>query len=103
MANDADAQEQQAIGDITRTVEASQAPETLAVTEWEGGGALTPVQDQASIVPVKPGHVDNVKEEDLGKKAYEFIELVRSDPTDYRLGNIIFQLGNKAMDMTNIQ
>ena len=103
MANDADAQEQQAIGDITRTVEASQAPETLAVTEWEGGGALTPVQDQASIVPVKPGHVDNVKDEDFGKKAYEFIELVRSDPTDYRLGNIIFQLGNKAMDMTNIQ
>ena len=103
MTNGSDAQAQQAIGDITQTVEASQAPETLAVAEWEGGRALTPVQNQASIVPVKPEHVDNTKDEDLGKKAYEFIELVRSDPTDYRLGNIIFQLGSKAMDMTNIQ
>ena len=103
MANGTDAQIQQAIGDITQTAEASRAPETLAVTEWEGGGALTPVQDQAGIVPVRPGHIDNAKDEELGKKAYEFIELVRSDPTDYRLGNIIFQLGNKAMDMTNIQ
>ena len=103
MTNGSDAQAQQAIGDITQTVEASQAPQTLAVAEWEGGKALTPVQDQAGIVPVRPEHIDNVKDEELGKKAYEFIELVRSDPTDYRLGNIIFQLGSTAMDMTNIQ
>ena len=103
MTNGNDTQAQQAIGDITRTTEASKAPETLAVTEWDGGGALTPVQEQAAIVPVKPVHLDNSQDEELGKKAYEFIELVRSDPTDYRLGNIVFQLGSKAMDMTNIQ
>lgn len=103
MSNGSDTQAQQAIGDITQTVEASQAPETLVVAEWEGGRALTPVQNQASIVPVRPEHLDNVKDEELGKKAYEFIEVVRADPTDYRLGNIIFQLGSKAMDMTNIQ
>jgi len=103
MTNGSDMQTQQAVSDITRTVDASKAPETLAVTEWEGGGALTPVQDQASIVPVKPNHLDNEIDEELGKKSYEFIELVRSDPTDYRLGNVIFQLGSKALDMTNIQ
>lgn len=103
MTNGTDAQAQQAIGDITHTLEASQAPRTLAVTEWDGGEALTPVQDQAGIVPVKPGHINNEEDEELGKRAYEFIELVRSDPTDYRLGNIVFQLGSKAMDLTNIQ
>jgi uncharacterized protein YaaN involved in tellurite resistance len=103
MENSNDRQAQQAISEINRTAELSQAPETLAVTEWEGGGALTPVQDQNQIVPVKPKHMDAAKDEELGKKAYEFVEIVRSDPTDYRLGNAIFQLGNSAMDMTNIQ
>ena len=40
MANGNEAQEQQAINEINRTLEASHAPDTLAVTQWEGGGAL---------------------------------------------------------------
>lgn len=103
MANGNEAQAQQAINEINMTLESSKAPETLAVAEWDGGGALTPVQSQESITPVKPKHVNTAKDDELGKKAYEFLEVVRADPTDYRLGNMVFQLGSKAMDMTNVQ
>jgi uncharacterized protein YaaN involved in tellurite resistance len=96
-------QTEQAVGEINQMVERSQAPDSLAVTVWEGEAALTPVQVPDQIMPVRPAHLDNAKDEEIGKKAYEFIEIVRSDPTDYRLGNIVFQLGSAAMDMTNIQ
>ncbi len=103
MQNTNNTQTDQAVGEINQMVERSQAPETLAVTVWEGDKALTPVQSQDTIIPVKPSHLENAEDEEINKKATEFLEIVKSDPTDYRLGNIIFQLGNAAMDITNIQ
>jgi uncharacterized protein YaaN involved in tellurite resistance len=95
--------EQQAITEIEQNVSQAQAPPSLEIVEVGGQGALVPVQSSGQLVTVQPKHIDAAKDDELGKKAYEFLEIVRSDPTDYRLGNIVFQLGNAAMDLTNVQ
>jgi hypothetical protein len=91
------------INDIHSTVENSAAPQTLEIAEYAGQGALCPVQSEDQIVPIRPEHVDNTKDQEIGKKANAFLEVVRSDPMDYRIGNMIFQIGDTAMEATNVQ
>jgi hypothetical protein len=57
-----DRQTEQAVGEISQMVERSQAPDSLAVTVWEGETALTPVQVPDQIMPVRPAHLDNAKD-----------------------------------------
>ncbi len=50
---------------------------------------------------MRPKHVDTAMEEEFGKKAYEFLEMVRTDPNDIRIGDVIFNLGQEVLTQNN--
>ncbi|MCK5617285.1 toxic anion resistance protein [Candidatus Pacearchaeota archaeon] len=95
--------EKQELQRINQATEQSRAPETLEIEVVGDQGALVPVQQEGQIVPVMPKHLTAEMDQTVGEKANAFLEMVRTDPTNYKLGDVIFNLGNTAMDITNIQ
>lgn len=91
------------IKQIKQTVDQSQVPETLEVAEYEGQGALTVVQEPDQIVPVRPAHLDDAKDQEIGRDAKQFADSVISDPTNFELGDRIFDLGSGARNLIDTQ
>jgi len=90
--------------DVKALVLQSQATDLDNTPAMIGGmGALTPVQQQNEIVPIKPSYLTKEEDEVIGKKSYEFLEMVRSDAHNWKLGDVIFGLGKEAMDATNLK
>lgn len=81
----------------------AKAPVLAEVTQASGQGALTPVQAPNQLVPVRPGHlsVDDIKK--LEAAAQEFVEKVKTDPSNWQLGNFVFSLGRDVMEKTQAQ
>jgi hypothetical protein len=91
------------IKQIKQTVDQSQVPETLEVAEYEGQGALTVVQESDQIVPVRPAHLDDAKDQEIGRDAKQFADSVISEPTNFELGDRIFDLGSGARNLIDTQ
>jgi len=91
------------IKQIKQTVDQSQVPETLEVAEYDGQGALTQVQTPDHIVPVRPAHLDDAKDQEIGQDAGQFAEAVVSDPSNFELGDRIFDLGSGARNLIDTQ
>ncbi|HKL82596.1 MAG TPA: toxic anion resistance protein [Desulfobacter sp.] len=81
----------------------AKAPVLAEATQASGQGALTPVQAPNQLVPVQPGHlaVEDIKT--LEDKAEAFVGKVRTDPSDWQLGNFVFSLGREIMEKTQAQ
>jgi uncharacterized protein YaaN involved in tellurite resistance len=81
----------------------AKAPVLAEATQASGQGALTPVQAPNQLVPVQPGHlaVEDIKA--LEDKAEAFVEKVKTDPSDWQLGNFVFSLGREIMEKTQAQ
>ena len=91
------------IRQIQQTVDQSRVPETLEVAEFEGQGALTAVQPPEHIVPVRPAHLDDARDQDIGRDASQFAEAVVKDPSNFELGDRIFDLGAGARNLIDTQ
>ncbi|WP_419658852.1 hypothetical protein Dvar_77140 [Desulfosarcina variabilis str. Montpellier] len=91
------------IKQIKQTVDQSQVPETLEVAEYDGQGPLTQVQTPDHIVPVRPAHLDDAKDQEIGQDAGQFAEAVVSDPSNFELGDRIFDLGSGARNLIDTQ
>lgn len=91
------------IRQIKQTVDQSQAPDTLEVAEYEGQGALTVVQEPEHIVPVRPAHLDDARDQEIGRDARQFADSVIGDPTNFELGDRIFDLGSGARNLIDTQ
>lgn len=91
------------IQQIKQTVDQSQVPETLAVAEYDGQGALTQVQTPDHIVPVRPAHLDDAKDQQIGQDAGQFAEAVIRDPSNFELGDRIFDIGSGARNLIDTQ
>ena len=81
----------------------AKAPVLAEVTQASGQGALTPVQAPNQLVPVQPGHlaVEDIKA--LENHAQAFVEKVKTDPSNWQLGNFVFSLGREVMEKTQTQ
>ncbi len=97
------APEEREIQQIQQTIDRSQVPETLEIAEYEGQGALTAVQEPEHIVPVRPTHLDDAGDQELGQDAQQFAESVISDPSNFELGDRIFDLGSSARNLIDTQ
>lgn len=81
----------------------AKAPVLAQAEEAGGQGALIPVQAPGELVPVRPKHL---AVEDIGKieaAAADFVEKVKSDPSDWQLGNFVFSLGRDILSETQAQ
>ncbi|MBU1054388.1 MAG: tellurite resistance protein [Proteobacteria bacterium] len=97
------ASEEIEIKQIKQTIDQSQVPETLDVVEYEGQGALTVVQEPEHIIPVPPSHIDAARDQEIGRDAKQFAESIISDPSNYELGDRIFDLGSSARNLIDTQ
>ncbi|MCG8531197.1 MAG: hypothetical protein MI749_11085, partial [Desulfovibrionales bacterium] len=88
---------------LSHMVDQAKAPVLSQVEEAGGQGALTPVQSPQELVPVTPKHLDEAAIKDLEAQADKFIETVKTDPSNWELGNFIFSLGREIMDKTQAQ
>jgi hypothetical protein len=91
------------IKQIQQTIESSKVPDTLDVVEYDGQGALTVVQENDKIVPVRPAHIDEARDTQIGRDALQFAESVISDPTNFDLGDRIFDLGANSRNLIDTQ
>ncbi|MCP4693678.1 MAG: tellurite resistance protein, partial [Desulfobacterales bacterium] len=89
--------------EVMALVTQAQAPDLGAVTAASGVTALTPVQTPDELSPVRPDHLTDETEREIIQAAEDFIELVKADPSDWKLGDYIFKLGNDIMESTKIQ
>jgi hypothetical protein len=95
--------EEREIQQIQNTIESSQVPETLEIAEYDGQGALTEVQQPEHIVPVRPAHLDDTRDGEIGQDAQRFAESVVADPSNFELGDRIFDLGSSARNLIDTQ
>ncbi|MCG8343012.1 MAG: hypothetical protein MI684_09270, partial [Chlorobiales bacterium] len=81
----------------------AQAPMLADAGDASGQGALTPVQTPDNLVPVQPKHltVEDIKELEIEAEA--FLETVKQDPSNWELGNFVFNLGQAALHDTQAQ
>ncbi len=84
-------------------VKQAQAPDLAVITEAGGQGALVPVQAPDELVPVRPKHVDDQRDQEIHQDADAFVEIVKKDPSDWKLGDYVFKLGENIMEKTKIQ
>ena len=91
------------IRQIKQTVDQSQVPETLEVAEYDGQAALTQVQTPDHIVPVRPAHLDDARDQQIGQDASQFAEAVIHAPSNFELGDRIFDLGSGARNLIDTQ
>lgn len=89
--------------DLENVAQQAKAPVLVEVQEVAGQGALTPVQTPSNLVPVKPKHLSEEDVAAFEKSAQEFLEKVQSDPSDWQLGNYVFNLGQEIMEETQAQ
>ncbi|UCD31865.1 MAG: toxic anion resistance protein [Desulfobacterales bacterium] len=88
--------------EITALVTQAQAPDLATITEAGGQGALIPIQPPNELVPVRPKHISDERDKEIQQQAQEFVEMVKSDPSDWKLGDYIFKLGHDIMEKTKI-
>lgn len=89
--------------DIQSFAKQAKAPVLEQVDLASGQGALTPVQQSDNLEPIKPSHLKEKELKDIETKADEFIEQVKKDTSDWKLGNFVFGLGKTIMDQTQAQ
>ena len=89
--------------DLQNTVSQAKAPVLTEVTQASGQGALTPVQSVESIVPIEPGHLDTKSLQKIETETEGFITKIKADPSDWQLGNFVFNLGQEIMQETQSQ
>ncbi|MEN8212259.1 MAG: toxic anion resistance protein [Thermodesulfobacteriota bacterium] len=89
--------------DLQRVASQAKAPILDEITEASGQGALTAVQPPDNLEPVQPKHLTVEDIQDLEKRADEFVEKVKLEPSDWQLGNFVFGLGQEIMDQTQAQ
>ncbi len=97
------ATDEREIKQIQQTVDSSQVPETLDITEYDGQGALTVVQTPEHIIPVRPEHLDDTRDQEIGQDAQQFANAVASTPSNFELGDRIFDLGSSARNLIDTQ
>lgn len=89
--------------DFRRVVEQSKAPALSEVSEVSGQGALTPVQTPSNLEPVQPDHLTVEDIQEIEQEAESFIEKIKNNPSDWQLGNFVFNLGQEIMADTQSQ
>ncbi len=89
--------------DIQQVAQQAKAPVLAEIDQVSGQGALTPVQTPASLEPVQPRHLTVEEIQALEARADEFVGKVKSDPSDWQLGNFVFSLGQEVMAETQSQ
>lgn len=89
--------------DLAVIVQQAQAPDLQTVDEAGGQGALVPVQDPNELVPVCPKHVTEEQDQEIKQQALAFVERVKSDPSDWKLGDYVFKLGEAIIEKTKLQ
>jgi len=81
----------------------AQATDLAQAGEVGGQGALVQVQKPTELVPVQPKHLETAEVDTINKRAHDFLEQVRTDPSNWRLGDLVFSLGKKAMEQTQLK
>ncbi len=89
--------------DLQNVAQQAKAPVLAEVTQVSGQGALTPVQTPSNLEPVQPGHLAVKDIQAIETTADEFLEKIKSDPSDWQLGNFVFGLGQEIMTETQAQ
>ena len=89
--------------DLAQVAQQAKAPVLVDVEQVGGQGALTPVQTPSNLVPVTPKHMAVEDIQAVEAEADAFIEKVKTDPSDWQLGNFVFGLGQKIMEETQTQ
>ncbi len=89
--------------DIQRVADQAKIPSFDNAAAVSGQGALTIVQTPSNLEPVQPGHLTPEEINTIKTRAVEFVEKVKTDPSDWQLGNFVFSLGQKILDETQAQ
>ncbi len=89
--------------EIQNIVAQAKAPDLSAVTEAGGQGALVPVQSPNELVAVVPKHLDKSREETIGKEASEIVDAIKTDPGDWKHGDLIYNLGKDVITQVNTE
>lgn len=89
--------------ELQSVAEQAKAPVLAEVTEVSGQGALTPVQSPSKLEPVQPKHLVVEDIQAIETEANEFFGKIKADPTDWKLGNFVFGLGQEIMEETQAQ
>ncbi len=107
-------------GDCTMTQDQKQMTNELAVisnqaqakdlilatdqhAEVGGQGALVPVQEPTKLEPVKPKQLTDEQAAEIENRAQEFVDKIKEDPSDWKLGDFIFNLGKEVLDQTKVK
>ncbi len=91
------------VQDLQNVGRQSKAPVLTEVNQVSGQGALTPVQTPSDLVPVKPAHLTDEDVNAVEAEANQFLEKIKADPSDWQLGNFVFNLGQEIMAETQAQ
>ena len=89
--------------DLQSVLDQAKAPVLADASEVSGQGALTPVQAPSNIVPVVPKHLSDDDINALETQAQGFADKVGTDPSDWQLGNFVFNMGQDVMNETQAQ
>jgi uncharacterized protein YaaN involved in tellurite resistance len=89
--------------DLVQVADQAKAPVLTEIDQVGGQGALTVVQPVSNLVPVTPKHLSAQDIQTLEQEAAAFVEKVKSDPSDWQLGNFVFGLGRNIMEETQAQ
>ncbi len=89
--------------DLVQVADQAKAPVLTEIDQVGGQGALTVVQPVSNLVPVTPKHLSTQDIQTLEQEAAAFVEKVKSDPSDWQLGNFVFGLGRNIMEETQAQ
>ncbi|MCP3943599.1 MAG: tellurite resistance protein [Desulfobacteraceae bacterium] len=89
--------------DLKNVANQAKAPILSEATQISGQGALTPVQAPSNLEPVQPGHLTVEDIQSIESEANDFLEKVKSEPSNWQLGNFVFSLGQEIMDQTQAQ
>lgn len=97
------AKNEQETKELALLVQQSQAPDIATVDETGGQGALVPVQAPDGLVPVRPKHLTDEQDKEILQEAEAFVEKIKTDPSDWKLGDYVFKLGQEIIEKTKIQ
>lgn len=89
--------------DLETVARQAKAPVLAEAEAASGISALTPVQAPAELVPVEPKHLAVQDIQAIEAEAEAFVEKVKTDPSNWQLGNFVFSLGKEIMDETQAQ
>ncbi len=89
--------------DLQSVAQQAKAPVLAEIDQVSGQGALTPVQPPSNLEPVQPKHLAVEDIQAIEAEAIAFIEKIKADPSDWQLGNFVFNLGQEIMQETQSQ